>query len=79
MRLRFRGDLLYLVGRTSRRGGRALVIVNRTRRKVSFHSRRTRNRRVVLRMRTRSSGVKRLRVVVLRGRVELDAIAVRRP
>jgi hypothetical protein len=75
---RFRGDRLYLVGRRSRRGGKALVVLNGRRRVVSFRSRQTRNRAVIAQLRARRRGVNRLRLVVLRGRVEIDAIGVRR-
>jgi hypothetical protein len=79
LRLRFRGDRVYLVGRTSRRGGRALVVLNGRRKRVSFRSRRTRNRAVVFSARARPRRTNRLRLRVLRGRVEIDALGVRRP
>ena len=79
LRFRFRGDLLYIVGRRSRRGGKARVILNGRRRTISFRARRTRNRVVVARLRARRRGVNRLRLVALRGRVEIDAIGARRP
>jgi X-Pro dipeptidyl-peptidase-like protein len=75
---RFRGDVLYLIGRTSRRGGRALVSLDGRRRRVGFRSRRAHNRRVVVRLRARRRGVHRLRLRVLRGRVEIDGFGVRR-
>jgi hypothetical protein len=77
--VRFRGDRVYLVGRKTRRGGRALVILNRKRRVVSFYSRKTRNRRVVWKAKAKRRGVNRLRVIVLGGaRVEIDAVGFRR-
>ena len=75
---RFRGDRMYLVGRVSRAGGRALVLVGGRRRVVSFASRRTGDRRVVLRMKTDGSRSTRVRLTVLSGRVEVDAIGFRR-
>ena len=84
--LRFRGDRLFLIGRTGRRGGSALVMLNGRRRVVSFRSRRVRNRRVVATLRARRRGVNRVRIVNLgrtgsrRGtHVEVDALGVRRP
>jgi hypothetical protein len=74
---RFRGRWLYLIGRVGPHGGRALATVGRRRRIVSFRARRARNRRVVLRLRLASRGRHRLRLKVLRGRVEVDALAVR--
>ena len=87
-RLRFRGDRLYIVGRTAPRGGSALVTLNGQRRTISFYSRRIRNRRVVATLRAKRRGVNRARILVLgrkgdrrsRGtRVELDALGYRRP
>jgi len=87
VRLRFRGDRLYVVGRTSRRGGRALLTLNGRKRTISFYSRRTRDRRVVAVARAKRSGVNRARIQVLgrsgaRGErgplVELDALGFRR-
>ncbi len=78
LRFRFRGDRVYLIGRKSRRGGRALVVLNGKRKRVSFRSRRTRNRVVVFSARTRPKRANRLRLRVLRGRVEIDALGVRR-
>jgi hypothetical protein len=76
---RFRGDQVYLVGRKSRFGGRALVSLNGRRHVISFFSRKTLNRRVVWKARAKRRGVNRLRVVVLgTGRVEIDGLAFRR-
>jgi hypothetical protein len=84
---RFRGDRLYLVGRRSRRGGKALAVLNGRRRVVSFYGRRTANRKVIATLRGKSRGVNKFRVVNLgrkgarngRGtRVELDALGARR-
>jgi hypothetical protein len=82
MTLRFRGRRVWLVGRTTRRGGRALVTLDGRRRVVSFRSRTTRVRRVLLELPVRGRGVHTLRVVSRGGgRVELDAIGIldRRP
>jgi hypothetical protein len=82
LRLRFRGGRVDLVGRRSRRGGRALVILDGRRRVVSFRSRRTEPRAVVASLPVRGRGAHELRLVSLgRGRVEIDAIGVldRRP
>ena len=73
---RFRGSRVFLVGRTGPRGGRALVKVGGRRRRVSFRSRRVRNRAVVFSARAR--GRRRLTLTVLRGRVELDALGALR-
>ncbi|MBA3305903.1 MAG: hypothetical protein H0U25_08265 [Thermoleophilaceae bacterium] len=84
---RFSGDRLFIVGRTGRRGGRALVRLNGRRRVVSFYSRRTRNRKVVAILRAKRRGLNRVQIVNLgrkgsrraRGtRVEIDALGVRR-
>lgn len=86
--LRFRGDRLYLVGRRTRFGGKAQVILNGRKRTVSFYARRTRNRQVIAVLRGKRTGLNRLKVVALgrrgarraRGRrVEIDALGVRRP
>jgi dienelactone hydrolase len=78
-RFRFRGDRVYLVGRKSRRGGRALVVLGRKRRVISFYSRRTLDRRVVWKARAGPRRSSRLRVVALgTGLVEIDGLAVRR-
>ena len=82
LRLRFRGRRLWLVGRRSARGGRALVIIDGRRRIISFRARRTRPRAVLLDVPVRGRGVHELRLVSLgRGRVEVDAVGVldRRP
>lgn len=78
--LRFRGDRVYLVGRRSRSGGRALVVLNGRRRVISFYSARTLNRRVVWKAPAKRRGVNRLRVVALgRGLVEIDGLGFRGP
>lgn len=75
---RFRGDRVYLVGRTTRRGGTALVTVGGRREVVSFRSRGTANRRVLLTVPVSAKATSELRLTVLRGAVEVDAIGVRR-
>jgi dienelactone hydrolase len=77
MSFRFRGRRLYVIGRVGRRGGTALARIGRVRRLVRFRARRSRNRRVVLRVDVRGRRPHRLRLRVVRGRVELDALAVR--
>lgn len=83
---RFRGDRLYVVGRVSRRGGKALVVLNRRRRIISFFAKRTRARKVVAVFRARRKGMNSARIVTLgrkgsrnsRGKlVEIDALGVR--
>ena len=85
--MRVRGSRIYLVGRRSRRGGKALVRINGRRKTVSFYGRRTRNRVVVASLRGKRRGVNRVRITVLgrkgakrsRGRrVEIDAIGALR-
>ena len=87
------GSELFLVGRVSPAGGRALVVYGPKRKKVSFHSARTRNRVVVAHFRRtrvcaagkprRCRNVRRTDRAKLRvkslggGRVELDAIGFR--
>jgi hypothetical protein len=80
LRFRFRSGSgrFYLVGRTAPRGGRALVTLDGHRRTVSFRSRRTRERRVVARLRVRGRRVHTLRLVSLSGGVWIDALAVPR-
>jgi hypothetical protein len=83
LRQNFRARRVYVIGRKSPRGGKALVILNGRRRVVDFYARRPRNRRVIASMRARRR-VDTLRVVNLgrrnrrsRGRrVEIDAIGV---
>ena len=82
LRFRFRGRRLWIVGRRSRRGGRALVMLDGRRRVVTFRARRTDPGAVVASLRIRGRGQHRLRVVNLgSGRVEIDALGVldRRP
>ena len=87
------GSELFLVGRVSPAGGRALVVYGPKRKKVSFHSARTRNRVVVAHFRRtrvcaagkprRCRNVRRTDRAKLRvkslggGRVEIDAIGFR--
>ena len=49
----------------SRRGGKAIVLLNRRRRVISFYGRRTRNRRVIAVLRAKRRGVNRARIVTL--------------
>jgi hypothetical protein len=86
MRIRYRGSRMYLIGRKSRYGGKALVIVNGKRKRISFYSRKTLNRRVLFSMETPARRISSVRVVALgergsrksRGtRVEIDAIGYR--
>jgi dienelactone hydrolase len=77
--LRLFGDRVYLVGRTVPGGGRALVTVGRRREVVSFRSDRTVNRRVLLRLALSPRADREMRLTVLRGPVQVDAIGVRRP
>lgn len=82
LRLRFRGSRIDIVGRRSRHGGRALVVLDGRRRVVSFRSRRTEARALIASIPVRGRGRHELRIVSLgRGRVEVDAIGVldRRP
>lgn len=74
--LRFRGKRVYIVARMSRRGGRMLVTLDRRRRQVNLRSSKTRNRRVVLTRKTSTRGSHLLRLQVIRGRVEIDAIGI---
>jgi predicted acyl esterase len=80
MRLVYRGfGPVYLIGRTGPRSGRAVVTIDgRSRRVVSFRSRRARNRALVLSMRGRGgSGRHVLRLVTLgRGPVEVDGVGI---
>ena len=82
MRMKIRGSVLFIVGRTSRSGGRARVTVDGRSRTISFYSPRPRNRRVVAVLRP-GPGKHRVRIVNLgRGRngtqVSIDAVAARR-
>ena len=82
MRMKIRGAVIFLVGRTSRGGGRARVTVDGRSRTISFYSARPRNRRVVAVLRP-GPGRHRVRLVNLgRGRngtqVSIDAVAARR-
>ena len=63
--LRVRGTRILIVGRKSRRGGKARVTVNGRRRTISFYGRRTRNRVVVATVRGRAKGVNRVKITVL--------------
>jgi hypothetical protein len=76
VRLRFRGDRVYLVGRRSPRAGVARVTVNGRRRRVSFRGS-SKARAVLATFKVARRGRSSLRFVVLRGRVDLDAIGVR--
>jgi hypothetical protein len=78
VRFRARGDRLYLVARTTRSGGAARVTIGRRSRVVRFRSSRVLYRRVVLTARL-PRGTAGVRLRVLRGPVELDAVGVRAP
>ena len=86
MAIRYRGSRLYLVGRKSRSGGKALVIVNGKRKRISFYSRKTVNRRVLFSMKTSARRITRVDVIALGQRgsrkskgttVEIDGIGYR--
>ena len=47
MRINFRGNRVYLVGRRGPSGGSAIVILNGKRKRISFYSAKTRNRAVL--------------------------------
>lgn len=82
LRFRFRGRRVWVVGRRSPRGGRALAILDGRRRVVSFRARRNDPRAVVLDLPVSARRTHELRIVNLgRGRVEVDALGVldRRP
>lgn len=74
--LRFRGKRVYIVARTSRRGGRMLVTLDRRRRQINLRSSKTLNRRIVLTRKTSTRGSHLLTLQVIRGRVEIDAIGI---
>jgi len=87
VRYRFRGGKrLHIIGRRTRRGGLARLIVDGRRKRVSFYGRRTRNRRVVASVKLRGGRSRRhdLRFVALGARpkrsrgkkVEIDAVAI---
>jgi polyvinyl alcohol dehydrogenase (cytochrome) len=78
MRMKVRGGPIYIVGRKSRRGGRARLRIDGRSRVVSFHSAKTRKRVVVATLRP-GSGKHRVKLVNLgKGKVAVDAIGVRR-
>jgi dienelactone hydrolase len=85
--VKVRGSRIYVIGRRSRRGGKARITINGRKRTVSFYGRRTRNRVVIASLRGRSKGTNRIRITVLgrkgakrsRGRrVEVDALGALR-
>ncbi|MGH2837271.1 MAG: M14 family zinc carboxypeptidase [Thermoleophilaceae bacterium] len=80
--LRFRtrgGGRVYLIGRTSPNGGKAVVRARGgERRVVSFRSKRVRHRRVVAIVNRTDKRSLRFRLRVLRGVVTFDGLAVRR-
>jgi glycerophosphoryl diester phosphodiesterase/PKD repeat protein len=76
VRLRFTGRRLFLIGRTSRAGGRAVAIVDGRRRTISFRSQRTRARALVASWRL-GAGRHTLRLRPAGdGRVDLDAFGI---
>jgi hypothetical protein len=86
MRINFRGSRVYLVGRVGPSGGRAVAIVNGKRRRISFYSRKARNRHVVFSRSTPANRMNTLQVTVLGQKgsrkskgsvVEIDAIGYR--
>ena len=82
MRMRVRGGPIYIVGRKSRRGGRARVTIDGRSRTVSFQAAKSR-RRVVVAVLRPGRGKHRFKLVNLgKGRrgtqVAVDAVAVRR-
>ncbi|HEX8051482.1 MAG TPA: sialidase family protein [Thermoleophilaceae bacterium] len=86
MRINFRGNRVYLIGRKGPRGGRALVILNGKRKQVSFYKSKTAERQVVYSASIAGSRTSTLQVVALgrkgskksKGtRVEIDAVGYR--
>jgi hypothetical protein len=75
VRLRFSGGSLALIGERSARGGVARVTVDHRTRTVHLHARRTRVRQVIYRVRLRAR-THRLTVRVVRGKVELEGVAI---
>jgi dienelactone hydrolase len=83
MRFRFRGSRVWIVGRRSRQGGRALVLLDGRPRVIDFRGRRVRDRAVIASFRARGRGLHTLRLFPLgylsrtgRTLVEIDALAV---
>ena len=74
---RARSGKLYLIGRESRRGGRARLVIDGKPRTISFRGRR-KNRHVIAAVRLRGTRTHRVRVVNLGGLVEIDAVGVLR-
>ena len=75
--LSFSGSRLYLIGRRSPRGGRALAFVGGERRVISFRANRVRERAVIAEWELRPARKHRLRIVNLADRrLEIDAFAV---
>ncbi|HEX8646529.1 MAG TPA: sialidase family protein [Thermoleophilaceae bacterium] len=86
MRINFRGNRVYLVGRKGPSGGRALVILNGKRKRISFYSSKTRNRAVVYSSKLSAARGSTLTVISLgqkgsrksKGRlVEIDGVGYR--
>ena len=80
--LRFKtrgGGRVYLIGRTGPNGGKAVIRARGgEKRKVSFRSKKVRNRRVVAVINRTDKRVLRFRLRVLRGVVSFDALGIRR-
>ena len=78
MKLAFTGaGKLYLIGRTSPGGGRAVITVDgKSRRVVKFRSSSARNRRLIATVKVKGSKRHVLRLRTLGGRVEIDGVGV---
>jgi hypothetical protein len=75
--LRFRGSRVYIIGRRSAAGGRAIVTLDGRRRSISFRGKGTRARVVVGEFRALGAGTHTLELSVQGGAVALDAVGVR--
>jgi hypothetical protein len=79
LRLAFKGRRLYLIGRRSPRGGRAVALLGRERRVLDFQAARTQERAVIAVWRLPRGGRHELHVANLGGgRVEIDAFGIAR-
>jgi dienelactone hydrolase len=75
--LRFRGSRVYLIGRRTKTGGRAVVVLDGRRRSISFRSKGTRSRVVVGEFRALGTGPHTLSLTLQGGTIALDAVGVR--